>query len=68
MNGFMQQWRHEFPTLMDQIKQFSEGSGKLLDEYKTLDEVGSANSFIWQILKLPKVKIIVKLKKKIENF
>ncbi|KAI1702427.1 dor1-like family domain-containing protein [Ditylenchus destructor] len=55
MNHFMGQVKKQFPGLVDAMEKFHTTSSTLTGEFSTLDEVSSANSQVWELLKLPKM-------------
>lgn len=51
----MTQAKRDFPSLIESVERFRENSYVLNDEYTRLHGINSPDSFIWDLLKLPKV-------------
>jgi hypothetical protein len=55
MDSYMHQLQADFPSLAENIAQIKNFSQEIFGESRTVNEVASTNSLIWEILKLPKV-------------
>lgn len=53
----MHELKKEFPNIQTAINNFKDASSKeIISEFKVLDDIGSTNCLIWEVLKLKNVK------------
>lgn len=54
----MTQAKRDFPSLVESVEKFRADAAVFDEEYNRLNIISSSDSFIWDLLKLPKVFLV----------